>query len=91
LFAFCQHQFTNGTDIGYKAHIEHTVTLIQHKGLDTRKIDETLFDQIEQTSGCGDDYLATATDFLYLAHLRYTTVYQGDTKVCSAGILLKVV
>ena len=41
-------------DIGDKAHVEHAVRLVQHEMRQAPELDLSLSDQIEQTSGSGD-------------------------------------
>ena len=44
-------------DVVDETHVQHSIGFVQHENLDVRKIDCRLLLQIQQTSGCRDEYV----------------------------------
>jgi len=57
----------------YKAHIQHTISLIEYKVLNIVQRNKTLLHQIEQTAWCSYYNIYPTPDCLYLAMLRNTS------------------
>src|SRR5690606_24385959 len=52
----------NTLDRGQKAHVEHTVGLVQYERGQPTKIDHSLLHKIHQPAGRGDEYIDTALE-----------------------------
>ena len=74
-------------DIALEAHVEHAVDFIEDEEVDTREFDVTLVDQVEKTTGAGDEDIDAAAHGIDLWSLADAAVNEGvlDFDVLAVG------
>ena len=62
------------SDLGLETHVEHTVSLVQDAEANLIQGDSTTLDQINKTTRCSDEQVATTVNVLNLGADVSTTV-----------------
>ncbi len=65
------------TDVGYEAHVQHPVALVEHQHFDVAQVNVTGVDVVEQPAGAGDDDLRPTLQGGNLRPLTDATVDGG--------------
>ena len=50
-------------DLGHEAHVGHAVRLVEHQSSDAREVNVFLSHQVQQTTGCGNEYVDALAEF----------------------------
>ena len=75
------HQSQHLLDVMDEPHVEHAVGFVQHQNFDRGKIQETLLLQVEQTPGCGNQYIHAALDAVDLRVHAHTAKHHGRVDI----------
>src|SRR6185312_7987321 len=73
-------------DIVDKTHVEHPVGLVQYKVPDLAEVDISLVDEVEQPSGCRDQYTHVVPQRLHLGVLRHSPEYHRVPDAAESAI-----
>jgi hypothetical protein len=79
-------QLDDARHVGNETHVEHAVRFVEHQGLHTAEVETFLFDQIEQSAGCGHQDFDAAADF---GNLRFD-VYAAECAATAQRQVLAV-
>jgi hypothetical protein len=64
----------NAANLRLKTHVQHAISLVEHKVLDARKGDTATLDQIDETTGSSNEKIAATLDLAKLGADVGTTV-----------------
>ena len=79
----------NFLDIFDEAHVEHTISFVEHKNLQLRKVDFSRFHVIDQTTGRGDENFRIARQQFHLLRIRHATQNRHRLEPAqAAGVLV---
>mmetsp|Transcript_71930 Transcript_71930/g.142703 ORF Transcript_71930/g.142703 Transcript_71930/m.142703 type:complete len:261 (-) Transcript_71930:392-1174(-) len=70
------HIGDNLSNLGLKAHVQHAISLIQHKEFDIAKADHATLDEVVEPAGCACQELWSATQVCKLRTLWCTAISQ---------------
>jgi hypothetical protein len=70
----------DAADTWHKAHIQHAVAFVKDEELDLGQVNGPVTDEVEQSSGAGDDDVHSGTNLLYLSEFADTAIHGYGTK-----------
>ena len=70
-----------------KAHVEHTVRLVEHQNLDGAEVDELPLEVVAEAAGRGDDHLRAFADGLQLSALAHSADDNSGSDARAVGHL----
>src|SRR5688572_25121417 len=74
----------NLADIRKKAHIEHSIRLVEHEILKTVEANGSALHMVQQTAGSGDQYVQPALQPLQLEAVTNSAIDHRDAEVCES-------
>ena len=71
----------NPLDLGLKTHVQHSISLIQHKVRDLGQVDLVALQEIVEAAWCGNDNLDAILDVTQLRHFRGSSIDTPATSI----------